>query len=52
MARTARISVMTTLFSCLALDITVPLVVLATAVVAGECLFLAGDLLLARRRAA
>jgi hypothetical protein len=52
MARTARISVMTTLFSFTAVDIVVPLLVLVAGVAASEILFAAGDLLAPKRRAA
>lgn len=52
MANTARISVMTTLFSCVTVDIVVPLVVLAAGVAVSEALFAAADLLTVKRRAA
>ena len=52
MARTARISVMTTLFSFAAVDIVVPLLVLVAGVTVSEMIFAAGDLFAMRRRAA
>ncbi|MCR6498559.1 hypothetical protein MUO32_05915 [Shinella sp. CPCC 101442] len=52
MASTARISVMTTLFSCVTVDIVVPLVVLAAGIAASEVLFAAADLLAVKRRTA
>ena len=52
MARTARISVMTTLFACLAVDIAVPLAVLAAGVVLSEIVFAAGDRLVPQGRRA
>lgn len=52
MARTAWILVMTTLFALLALDIAVPLAVLAAGVAVSEAVFVAGDLLILHRRAA
>jgi hypothetical protein len=52
MAIMARISVMTTLFSCVAVDIVVPLAVLVAGVVFSEMLFAAADHLTMRRRAA
>ncbi|MFC6444701.1 hypothetical protein [Shinella zoogloeoides] len=52
MARTARISVMTTLFSFAAVDIVVPLLVLVAGVAVSEMIFTAGDLLALKRRAA
>ena len=52
MARTARISVMTTLFSCVAVDVVVPLLVLVAGVTVSEMIFAAGDLLALKRRAA
>ena len=52
MARTARISVMTTLFSFAAVDIVVPLIVLAAGIALSEAVFAAGDLLAMNRRAA
>ena len=52
MASAARISVMTTLFSCVTVDIVVPLVVLAAVVVASEAVFAAADLFTVRGRAA
>jgi hypothetical protein len=52
MARTARISVMTTLFSFAAVDIVVPLIVLAAGIAVSEVIFAAGDLLAIDRRAA
>ena len=52
MARTARISVMTTLFCFAAVDIVVPLLVIATGVAVSEIVFAAGDLLASQRRVA
>ncbi len=52
MARTARISVMTTLFCFAAVDIVVPLLVIAAGVAVSEIFFAAGDLLAPKRRAA
>ncbi len=52
MARTARISVMTTVFSCAAVDIVVPMLVLVAGVAVSEMIFAAGDLLAVKRRAA
>ena len=52
MASSARIPVMTTLFSCVTVDIVVPLIVLAAVVAASEALFAAADVLAVRRRAA
>ena len=52
MASTARISVMTTLFSFVAVDIVVPLVVLAAGVALSEAVFATADLLAMKRRAA
>ena len=52
MARTARLSVMTTLFSFAAVDIVVPLIVLAAGVAVSEMIFVAADLLAWKRRAA
>lgn len=52
MARTARISVITTLFSFAAVDIVLPLIVLAAGVAVSEMIFAAGDLLTMRRGAA
>lgn len=52
MARTARISVMTTLFCFAAVDIVVPLLVIAAGVAVSEIVFAAGDLLAPRGRAA
>lgn len=43
---------MTTLFSCVAVDIVVPLLVLAAAVAVSEAIFSAGDRLALKRRAA
>jgi hypothetical protein len=52
MAITARISVMTTLFCFVAVDIAVPLLVLVAGVALSEAVFMAGDLLTLKRRAA
>ena len=52
MARTARISVMTTLFSFAAVDIVVPLLVIVGSIAVSEVLFAVADLVTARRRAA
>ena len=52
MARTARIAVMTTLFSFAAVDLIVPLFVLVAGLAASEMIFAAGDILLLKRRAA
>ena len=52
MASTARISVMTTLFSCVTVDIVVPLLVLAAGIAVSEALFAAADRLAMKRRAA
>ncbi len=52
MAMAARISVMTTLFSFVAVDIVLPLIVLVAVVAISETLFAAADLLATRRRAA
>lgn len=52
MARMARISVMTTLFCCVAVDISVPLLVLAAGVAISEAIFVAADLFAFTRRAA
>ncbi len=45
-------TVMTTLFSCLALNIAVPLFVLSAGVAFSEAVFAAGDFLTMRRRTA
>ncbi len=52
MARTARLSVMTTLFSFAAVDIVVPLLVLVAGVTVSEMIFAAADLLALKGRAA
>ena len=52
MARTARISVMTTLFSFAAVDIFVPLLVLIAGVAVSEMIFAAADILALKGRAA
>lgn len=52
MARTARISVMTTLFCFVAVDIAVPLLVLVGSVAVSEMIFAAADLLALKRRTA
>jgi hypothetical protein len=52
MARTALISVMTTLFCFAAVDIVVPLLVIATGVAVSEIVFATGDLLAPKRRVA
>lgn len=52
MARTARISVMTTLFCFIAVDLAVPLIVLVAGVAVSELIFSAADLLAMKRRVA
>ena len=52
MAIRARITVMTTFFSCLALDIAVPAFVLASMYVVSELVFIVGDALVAEGQAA
>jgi hypothetical protein len=52
MARMARISVMTTLFCFVAVDIAVPLLVLVAGVAVSEMVFSTADLLAPKRRAA
>ncbi len=52
MASTARISVMTTLFSFVTVDIVVPLLVFVAGVAASEVLFAVADLFAEKRRAA
>lgn len=52
MASTARISVMTTLFSFVTVDIVVPLLVLVAGIAASEVLFAVADLFAVKRRAA
>ncbi|MCP8895551.1 hypothetical protein KYK29_11520 [Shinella daejeonensis] len=48
----ARISVMTTLFASLALDITVPLLVLSAGLAVSAAVFVVGDFMTLSRRAA
>ena len=52
MARTARITVMTTLFCFVAVDIAVPLFVLVAGIAVSEFVFAASDLLAPTGRAA
>ena len=52
MASTARISVMTTLFSFAAVDIVVPLLVIVGSIAVSEVLFAVADRVTTKRRAA
>ncbi|MDX3929031.1 MAG: hypothetical protein QHC90_24925 [Shinella sp.] len=52
MARKALITVMTIFFSCLALDIAVPAIVLAAMYVLSEVVFVVGDALVPEGKAA